>query len=48
MPDHAPTPPAQERPIIPEHTVLQRIGVGAYGQVWLARNPPRTRIPTLS
>lgn len=30
----APTPP----PTIPDHDLIQRIGRGAYGEVWLARN----------
>ena len=35
---HSPEPLIPDHPRIPEHTVLRRIGVGAYGQVWLARN----------
>src|SRR5690242_12688699 len=33
MPSELCTPPA-----IPDHTLLHRIGRGAYGDVWLARN----------
>ena len=25
-------------PIIPDHTLIERIGAGAYGEVWLAQN----------
>ena len=31
-------PEAGARPVIPDHDVLRRIGVGSYGEVWLARN----------
>ena len=30
--------PVQRPPFIPDHTLLRRIGGGAYGEVWLARN----------
>ena len=35
-----PLPPEQvlPPPVIPDYTVLRRIGGGAYGEVWLARN----------
>jgi len=29
---------AAPTPMIPDHTILRRIGKGAYGEVWLARN----------
>ncbi len=31
-------PISGKQPIVPEHRLLKRIGVGAYGEVWLARN----------
>jgi WD40 repeat protein len=30
-------------PLIPDHELLRRIGVGSYGEVWLARNVMSTR-----
>jgi eukaryotic-like serine/threonine-protein kinase len=35
------SPSALEKPslvFVPDHTLLQRIGSGSYGEVWLARN----------
>ena len=35
----APTGPGESPPVaVPDHTLLRRIGRGAYGEVWLARN----------
>jgi CHASE2 domain-containing sensor protein len=31
-------PAAADTPVIPDHTVVKRIGRGAYGEVWLARD----------
>ncbi len=33
-----PHPAAGDMPVIPDHTVVKRIGRGAYGEVWLARD----------
>jgi hypothetical protein len=45
LPDDQPTErepafrrPASAAPLIPDHTLLKRIGSGSYGDVWLARN----------
>src|SRR5262245_16620805 len=32
-----PSPPPPQRPRVPAHELLRRIGRGAYGEVWLAR-----------
>ena len=33
-----PTEPVHPPPVIPDHELLQRVGRGSYGEVWLARN----------
>ncbi|HXG47483.1 MAG TPA: protein kinase, partial [Methylomirabilota bacterium] len=40
LPDHARAIRSALRPppVIPDHELLQRIGAGSYGEVWLARN----------
>jgi WD40 repeat protein len=37
-PSHRTAGPAPKPPAVPDHELLRRIGQGAYGEVWLARN----------
>jgi WD40 repeat protein len=37
-PSHRTAGPAPTPPAVPDHELLRRIGQGAYGEVWLARN----------
>jgi eukaryotic-like serine/threonine-protein kinase len=30
--------PVRPTPVVPDHTLLRKIGKGAYGEVWIARN----------
>ena len=36
--ESAATPALRPPPVIPDYDLLQRIGRGSYGEVWLARN----------
>jgi hypothetical protein len=38
LPNEAPGSGVEPAPAIPDHEMLRRIGQGAYGEVWLARN----------